>query len=221
MRSFWLTKICLVLMLCGFVGRLSATELVYFMNGRTMTIEGHRIEMGKAILTLLGQGHLEIPADWIKRVVPFHREPPPFEVKAVPVKPLAPTPLSRRELDWVIQQVTRKHAQDEKLVRSIIRVESNFDPLVVSIKGASGLMQLMPATASAYGVKDVFDPEENVDAGVRYLKYLMGKFNQDLVLVLAAYNAGPSAVRKFRGIPPFAGTREYVHRVLQFYREEW
>ena len=106
-------------------------------------------------------------------------------------------------------------------MRSIIRVESNFDPLVVSNKGASGLMQLMPATALAYGVKDIFDPEENVDAGVRYLKYLMGKFNQDLVLVLAAYNAGPSVVKKFRGIPPFAGTRKYVHRVLQFYREEW
>ena len=138
----------------------------------------------------------------------------------MPVKPAPPTPLSRRELDRIIRHVTRRHGLNEKLVRSIIRAESNFDPLAVSGKGASGLMQLMPATASAYRVKDVFDPEENIEAGVKYLKHLMAEFDRNLVLVLAAYNAGPSAVRSYQGIPPFAETREYIGQVLQFYRGE-
>ena len=219
MRSSWMPKICLALMLCGSAASLSATELVYFRNGRAMTIEGHRMGADRAILILPGQGRLEVPADWIERVVPLHREPPPSEAQAVPVGPGPPTPLSRGDLDWVIRRVSHRHGLDEKLVRSVIRAESNFDPLAVSDKGASGLMQLMPATASAYSVEDVFDAEENVEAGVRYLKHLMGEFNRDLVLVLAAYNAGPSAVRNYRGIPPFAETREYVRRVLRFYRE--
>lgn len=218
MGSSWLPKIGLALMLCGSCASLSAAELVYFRNGRTMTIEGHRMGTDRAILTLLGQGRLEVPVDWIQRVVPLPRESPPSEVQAVPVRPASPPPLSRGALDRVIRQVARRHGLDETLVRSIIRAESNFDPLAVSDKGASGLMQLMPATASAYRVKDVFDAEENIEAGVRYLKHLMGEFNRNLMLVLAAYNAGPSAVRNYQGIPPFAETREYIRRVLQFYR---
>ena len=220
MGSCRLPGIGLALMLCGSAAGLSASELVYFKNGRTMTIEGHRMGTDRAILTLPGQGRLEIPADWIERVIPLHREAPPSEWQAGPAKPASSPPLSRRELDRVIRQVARRHGLDEQLVRSIIRAESNFDPLAVSHKGASGLMQLMPATASAYRVKDVFDAEENVEAGVRYLKQLMGEFNRNLVLILAAYNAGPSAVRNYQGIPPYAETREYIRKVLQFYRGE-
>lgn len=218
MGSCRLPGMGLALILCGPAAGLSASELVYFKNGRTMIIEGHRMGADRAILTLPGQGRLEIPADWIERVVPLHREAPPSERPAGPPGPTSSPPLSRGELDRVIRQVARRHGLDEKLVRSIIRAESNFDPLAVSDKGASGLMQLMPATASAYRVKDVFDAEENIDAGVRYLKVLMGEFNRNLMLVLAAYNAGPSAVRTHQGIPPFAETREYIRRVLRFYR---
>ena len=220
MGPSWLLKIGLVLMLCGSAASMSATELVYFKNGRNMTIEGHRMVTDRAILTLLGEGRLEVPADWIERVVPVHREPPHSEVQAVAVGTASPTVLSRGELDRIIRQVALRHGLDAELVRSIIRAESNFNPLAVSDKGAGGLMQLMPATASAYRVKDIFDAEENVEAGVRYLKHLMGEFNRNLVLVLAAYNAGPAAVRNHQGIPPFAETREYIRRVLQFYRGE-
>ena len=220
MGSSWPTGIGLALMLCGSAASLSATELVYFRNGRNMTIEGHRMGRDRAILTLPGQGRLEVPADWIERIVPLHREPPHSEVQAAPVGPSPRAALSRGELDRIIRQVAGRHGLDAELVRSIIRAESNFDPLAVSDKGASGLMQLMPATASSYRVRDVFDAEENVEAGVRYLKHLMGEFNRNLVLVLAAYNAGPSAVRSHQGIPPFAETREYIRKVLQFYRGE-
>ena len=220
MGSSWLPKAGVALMLYGCAACLSAAELVYFKNGRHMTIAGHQMGRDRAVLTLLGQGRLEVPADWIERVVPLHQEPPPSEVQAVPVKPASPTPLSRRELDRIIRHVTRRHGLNEKLVRSIIRAESNFDPLAVSGKGASGLMQLMPTTASAYRVKDVFDPEENIEAGVKYFKHLMAEFDRNLLLVLAAYNAGPSAVRNYQGIPPFAETREYIRQVLQFYRGE-
>ena len=220
MGSSWLPRIGLVLMLCGSAASMSATELVYFKNGHNMTIEGHRMGTDRAILTLLGEGRLEVPADWIERVVPLHREPSHPEVQAVPARPASPTTLSRGELDRIIRQVALRYGLDAELVRSIVRAESNFNPLAVSHKGASGLMQLMPATASAYRVKDVFDAEENVEAGVRYLKHLMGEFNRNLVLVLAAYNAGPAAVRNHQGIPPFAETREYIRKVLQFYRGE-
>jgi len=220
MGSSWPTGIGLVLMLCGSAAGLSATELVYFKNGRNMTIEGHRMGTERAVLTLLGQGRLEVPADWIERVVPLHREPQHSEVQAVPVGPSPRAALSRGELDRIIRQVAGRHGLDAELVRSIIRAESNFDPLAVSDKGAGGLMQLMPATASSYRVRDIFDAEENVEAGVRYLKHLMGEFNRNLVLVLAAYNAGPSAVRNHQGIPPFAETREYIRKVLRFYRGE-
>ena len=218
MGSSWLRRMGLVLMVYGSAASLSAAELVYFRNGRHMTIEGHRMGTDRAILTLLGEGRLEVPADWIERVVSLHREPSHSEVQAVPARPVSPHTLSRGELDRIIRQVARRHGLDAELVRSIIRAESNFDPLAVSDKGASGLMQLMPATASAYRVQHVFDAEENVEAGVRYLKHLMGEFNRNLMLVLAAYNAGPTAVRNYQGIPPFAETRNYIQQVLQFYR---
>lgn len=207
-------------MIFGSGASLTAAELVYFKNGRSMTIEDHQRGTDTAVLTLLGGGRLEISADWIDRFVPFPQDPPSFEAPELPARSAVRTRLSRRELDRVIRTVAHKHGLDEKLVRSIIRAESNFDPLAVSEQGASGLMQLMPETASSYQVKDIFNAEENVEAGVKYLKHLMAEFDQNLTLVLAAYNAGPSAVRKYQGIPPFAETQGYIRQVLQFYQRE-
>ncbi len=218
MGLFWIPKIGLALIMFGAAASPSAAELVYFKNGRSMRIEDHRMGTDRVVLTLLGRGRLEIPADWVDRFVPLPQEPPSFAAPAVPAEPVARTRPTREEVDRVIREVTRKHGLDEKLVRSIIRAESNFDSWAVSDKGASGLMQLMPETASAYRVKDVFDAKENMEAGVKYLKHLMAEFNRNLTLVLAAYNAGPSAVRNYHGIPPFAETHEYIRQVLQFYR---
>jgi soluble lytic murein transglycosylase-like protein len=105
-----------------------------------------------------------------------------------------------------------------ELVRAVIKVESNFDPRAVSRANARGLMQLIPGTADRMLVRDVFDPRENIFGGTRYLRVLANLFNGDLELTLASYNAGESAVMRYGGIPPYAETRDYVQRVLSYYR---
>lgn len=115
----------------------------------------------------------------------------------------------------LIREIAARHGQPPELVESIIRVESNFDPQAVSRKGARGLMQLMPETASRLGVQNVFDARENIDGGVRHFRDLFVRFSGDVRLALAAYNAGVVAVKHYRGIPPYAETRAYVERVLE------
>ncbi len=108
---------------------------------------------------------------------------------------------------------------DQALLHAVITAESGYNPMAVSAKGASGLMQLMPATAKRYAVKDAFDPAQNIRGGARYLRDLMGRFDNDLELVLAAYNAGENAVmRHGRRVPPFRETQHYVPKVLRLYR---
>jgi soluble lytic murein transglycosylase len=115
----------------------------------------------------------------------------------------------------LIDQIAAEHAVDPHLVRAIIRVESNFQPLAVSRKGALGLMQLMPATAGRFAVGNPFDPAENIRGGVQYLRTLLDMFPGKLTLALAAYNAGENAVLKHRGVPPYRETQDYVVRVLK------
>ena len=116
-------------------------------------------------------------------------------------------------LATLVDQIAQQHDVDRDLVHSMIRVESNYDPFAVSNKGALGLMQLVPATARRFGVADVFDPAQNVEGGVRYLKYLLDLYEGDHRLALAAYNAGEGTVERYRGVPPFRETRDYVYRV--------
>ena len=137
---------------------------------------------------------------------PPQRLPPAIPVLAVP----------RAEAS--IEAIARRHGLDPLLVHAVIRVESNFDARAISPKGAAGLMQLMPETAQRYGVDNRFDPAQNVDGGVRYLRDLIALFNGDLSLALAAYNAGEGAVLKYgRRIPPYPESQQYVVRVWSFY----
>lgn len=119
--------------------------------------------------------------------------------------------------DSLIESAARQHSVDPRLVKSVMLVESGFNAAAISPKGARGLMQLMPATATAYGVRDIHDPSENIAGGTRYLSYLLGLFGGNLEKSLAAYNAGETAVSRYGGIPPYAETRLYVHKTLTAY----
>ena len=124
---------------------------------------------------------------------------------------------SAQDIDAAIDQAASRHHVDPNLVRAVIKVESNFNPNAVSRKGAMGLMQLMPQTARQLRVENPFDPQQNVDAGVRHLKQLMESYGGDVKLTLAAYNAGQGAVARSAGVPHFAETRNYVKRITQLY----
>jgi soluble lytic murein transglycosylase-like protein len=120
------------------------------------------------------------------------------------------------QYDALIVKASEKHKIEPALIKAIIKAESNFNHRAVSRKGARGLMQLMPATASSLQVQDSFHPENNIEGGVKYLRYLLNYFNGNLPLALAAYNAGENAVIKYRGIPPYRETQVYVQRVLSY-----
>lgn len=117
-----------------------------------------------------------------------------------------------------ILRASQTYEVDFALIRAIIMAESSNNPRAVSHRGAKGLMQLMPTTAKSLGVEDAFDPAGNIDGGVRYFKRLLDRFNGDITLALAAYNAGSRYVRKYGGVPPFKATRQYIKKVLKYQR---
>ncbi len=123
--------------------------------------------------------------------------------------------ISRKQLDALIEEAARNEGFTPDLLRAVIRRESAFDPCAVSGKGALGLMQLMPETAEALGVTDVFDPEQNVRGGARYLGELLQRYHGDVALALAAYNAGPGRVARYDGLPPIPETIDYVRDILK------
>jgi len=123
----------------------------------------------------------------------------------------------RSDYDDIVADAARAYQVDQALVRAVIHAESAFNPSAVSPKGATGLMQLMPDTARRYGVHDLFDPTDNVHGGVRYLRDLLDKFDNDLRLVVAAYNAGENAVARYGDVPPYPETTNYVQRVLSLH----
>lgn len=122
-------------------------------------------------------------------------------------------------VDALIEETARKHSVDPNLVRAMIKVESNFNPRAVSSKGAVGLMQLMPSTARELRVRNPYDPAQNLDGGIRHMKSLLEKNNGDVVLSLAAYNAGQGAVDRHGGVPRYRETRDYVRRIAELYAD--
>ncbi|MGR9047699.1 lytic transglycosylase domain-containing protein [Halobacillus faecis] len=118
------------------------------------------------------------------------------------------------DLDKLIKKASERHGVDEKLVRSVVKAESNFDAGVVSYAGAQGLMQLMPATARGLGVTDPFNPEQNLMGGTKYLRQMLDRYDGNTELALAAYNAGPGNVDKYDGVPPFRETQNYITKIL-------
>jgi soluble lytic murein transglycosylase len=126
--------------------------------------------------------------------------------------------LSERELEPMIRRHSSEHRLHPALIRAVIKAESNFDPRAVSRAGAIGLMQLMPQTAVRLDVRDLYDPEDNVAGGTKYLRQLLDRFHGNLPLALAAYNAGENIVERYQALPPIDETRQYVKKVLRFYR---
>ena len=131
-------------------------------------------------------------------------------------QPTEPDP----QIEKLIRQVSEQHGVDPELVRAVAKAESNFNPYAVSYKGAQGIMQLLPGTAKRFGVSNVFDPKQNIEGGVKFLKFLIGMFPDNLPRILAAYNAGENAVVKYRGIPPYRETQAYVRRISGAYNNK-
>lgn len=203
-------------------------EIVVFKNGRTMSVKSHAIAGGMATLALRDGGQVTFPADIIDRIdqdeVPYpvemesgtgSREPGAGSTeRAVSALPLvSDEQLAARPFAELISSVAAAHDVDVRLIHAVIEQESNYQARARSTKGARGLMQLMPATARHYGVRNSYDPKSNLEAGVRHLKDLLNRL--DLPVALAAYNAGEGTIQRYGGLPPFPETRNYVSSILR------
>ena len=125
--------------------------------------------------------------------------------------------LDSNQFDPIISEASKKYALEAPLIKAVIKAESDFDPNAMSHKGARGLMQIMPMNYRLLNVENPFDPHQNIDGGARYLREMMDRYNGKLNLSLAAYNAGPGAVDKYGGVPPYPETTEYIERVMKYY----
>jgi soluble lytic murein transglycosylase-like protein len=189
-------------------------ELVYFASGRALSVKSIRSEGSNLILYLRSGGQLECDPVLITKVAPDEFEYPDEVLDALPfAKSIREAPAVPAQYRALVEASARKHGVDARLVGALIQVESAYHSKAISPKGAKGLMQLMPSTGRRYGALDLLDPKINVDAGVRHLKMLLARY--DLPVALAAYNAGEGAVDRFKGIPPFRETQNYVTRILR------
>ena len=200
----------------------ASAEIVVFKNGRTMSARSHTIAGGMATVMLREGGEVTFPASIIERVDPD--EVPYPEAAALPPIVAAPPTvvhaqlvaeevLAVRPFADLISTVAAAHDVDARLVHAVIEQESNYQARARSTKGARGLMQLMPATARQYGVRNSYDPRANIEAGVRHLKDLLSRL--DLPVALAAYNAGEGTVQRYGGLPPYPETQAYVRNILR------
>lgn len=180
-------------------------EIAVLTNGQTLKVTARRVEADRIYLTLKGGGEVGVVAAEIRGFVPDE----------VIDEVLAPAGGDLRALAVAAAQ---RHGLDPDLVLAVVSVESAFQPGAVSHKGAQGLMQLMPGTARELGVTDALDPAQNLDGGTRYLRMLIAKYGGDVGRALAAYNAGPGAVKRHRGVPPYRETHYYIDQVLKRYQ---
>ena len=213
----------MVALLCG--AAANATDLVIFEDGRGLRVSGFELAEGLARLTLEDGGELGVPMNSIvaiERAVDAEDPVPPEDPnKAVEAAALVHE--LRANENWrraagrfadAIAAAADRNRLDRALLAAVAKVESNFNPYAISPRGAAGVLQLMPATAKRFGVRNVFEAEQNIDGGARYLRWLLDRFNGRVDLALAGYNAGEGAVDRHRGIPPYAETEWYVIKVL-------
>jgi soluble lytic murein transglycosylase-like protein len=182
----------------------AAADIAVLANGQTLKVTGRRSEDGLVVLSLRGGGEVGLPSDMVRGFVPDEIVD---EIAA-----------ADGDVRVLARATAQRYGLDPDLVLAVVAVESNFESGAVSKKGAQGLMQLMPATAGDLGVQDALDPATNLDGGARYLQALLRLYRGDLRKALAAYNAGPGAVARHGGVPPYRETQEYVRKVMRQYR---
>jgi transglycosylase-like protein with SLT domain len=199
----------------------ASAEIVFLSSGRTLSVKAHKVDGDHVVLTLRSGGEVTCDKDLISRIEP---DEVPYIDPDQPAKTEQTSDGTAQQADEsvldgtpygeIITAVSEAQGVNPLLVRALIQVESKFRPTARSPKGAMGLMQLMPSTVREYNVRNPFEPKANIEAGIKHLKTLIDRFGSSLELALAAYNAGPGAVEKFNGVPPYRETRDYVTRIL-------
>jgi soluble lytic murein transglycosylase-like protein len=198
-----------LLLLVSLTAASASAEIAVMTSGKILYVDRFDRVDEEVTLFLTGGGEVTVPSDWVANIVPNEIvEDQSVELEQVRLLP---------HLESVITPAASKYDLDPNLVAAVIWAESSGDPNAVSKKGARGLMQLMPATARELGVGNVLDPGENVEGGSHYLRKMLDAHDGDLSLALAAYNAGPEAVRRHGGVPPYRETQDYIGRVMRVY----
>src|ERR1700756_1151052 len=210
-----------------------AGEVAVLKNGFAIKHERREIvgELTRLYVSADGSSFVDVPTADIEHFEAAPEEPVEEPASAGNVKGAGAMPVSSgrsaafparpvTDLSQVVNEASGRYRLDPDLVNSVIKAESGFNVRAVSPKGAQGLMQLMPGTASQLGVPNAFDPRANVDGGTKYLRELLERYNFDIVKALAAYNAGPQRVEQFRGVPPFYETRAYVARIVRDFNKK-
>lgn len=196
----------LALLVVGVAPGLHA-EYFVLRRGQRLSVTGYQ-RIGDNYRLQMNGGTVDVPVEQVAAIEPE-------EI----FTPLLPVEVSKEPFGDLISAAAKRYNVDADLITSVIAAESNFDPKAISRRNARGLMQLLPVTAASLGVKNIFDPAENIDAGTRYLRELLQFYKNDLALTLAAYNAGPDRVQRYGRVPPFAETITYVRRVKQTYTQ--
>jgi len=191
-----------------FVAGEARGEYIVLRSGQRLTVTGYQL-MGDTYRLQVVGGSLELPAQEVVAIEP--------EEIFTPLPP-APVANAKGPFEELIEAAAKRYGVDVDLIASVIAAESNFNPKAISPRNARGLMQLLPVTAARLGVRDIFDPSENIDAGTRYLGELLKLYKNDLALALAAYNAGPDSVQRYGRVPPYNETVTYVRRVKNTYQ---
>lgn len=193
--------------------QLRAAEVANLRNGFSLRHEHHEVVGEKTRLYMSvdpAGGYVDVPTADIES---FEPAPPDPQDEASQLA-------KSQDLKSIVSAASQQHQVDADFIASVIKAESANNPRAISPKGAQGLMQLMPGTANQLGVKNSFDPADNVDGGVRYLRALLLLYNNDMVKALAAYNAGPQRVQQYKGVPPYRETHAYVARVIKDYNRK-
>jgi hypothetical protein len=223
MRTFLLTRVRAALIAAVVIVSLPcfATEVAVLRNGFSIRHERREVigSVTRMYVNADGSSYVDIPTGDIEHFEPAETLSAPSGA-GLPASAAAVVDSHAVDLKDVVNEASGRYRLDPDLVNSVIRAESGFNVRAVSRKGAQGLMQLMPGTASQLGVPNAFDPAANVDGGTRYLRELLERYNFDLVKALAAYNAGTKRVEQYGGVPPYYETRAYVGRIVRDFNKK-